>query len=60
VQLLNRLLRHAAIVVVDERKSAGPPRLAIGGNDNLHRLAYRAEMLPDICLGRAVREIANE
>ena len=60
MQLLDRALGDAAVVVVDERKSARPARVAIGRNDDLHRIADRAEVLPDIRFGRAVREIADE
>jgi hypothetical protein len=60
VKLLNRPLRYAAIVIVDKRKPARSPGVAIGRNDNLHGVAYRAEVLPDIRLGCAVRKIADE
>ena len=60
MELLNRPLGDTAIVVVDESEAARPARVAIGGNDDLHRIANRAEVLPDIYLGRAVREIADE
>jgi len=58
--LLDGAFRDAAVVVVDERKSAGPTRVAIRWYDDLHRIANRAEVLSDIRLGRAVREIADE
>jgi hypothetical protein len=60
VELLNRPLGDTAIVVIDESKASRPARIAIGGNDNLQWIANRAEVLPDIYLGRAVREIADE
>jgi hypothetical protein len=60
VQLLNRLLGDATIVIVHERESARPSRLAVGGNDDLNRFTYRAEVLPDIGVGRTIREIADE
>jgi hypothetical protein len=60
VELLNRALGHAAVVVVDECKPSRAARVAIGRNDDLHGVANRAEVLPDIGLGCAVREIADE
>jgi hypothetical protein len=60
VELLNGALGNTTIVVIDECKSARPARFAIGRNDDLHGIADRAEVLPDIYLGRAVREIADE
>ena len=60
MKLLNRPLCHAAVVVVDEGKSSGPTRITIRRDDHLHRIANRAEVLPDIRFGRAVREIADE
>jgi hypothetical protein len=60
VQLLDGALGDAAVVVIDERKSAGPARVAIRWNDDLHRIADRTEVLSDIRFGRDVREIADE
>jgi hypothetical protein len=60
VQLLDGAFRDATVVVIDERKSPWPARVAIGWNDDLHRIANGAEVLSDIRLGRAVREIADE
>jgi hypothetical protein len=60
VQLLNGSLGHATIVVVDEREATGPARLAVRRDDDLHGIADRAEVLPDVDLGCAVREIADE
>ena len=60
MQLLDGPLGDTAVVVVDERESPGPSRVAIGRDDDLHRIANRAKVLADIHLGRAVREIADE
>ena len=60
MKLLNRPLCHAPIVIVHESKPTRSARISIGRNDNLRRVAYRAEVLPDIRLGCAVRKIADE
>jgi hypothetical protein len=60
VQLLNGALGHSAIVVVDERESARPSRIAIRRYHDLQRITDRAEVLPDVGFGRAVREISDE
>jgi hypothetical protein len=60
MQLLDRPFGYASVVVVDESKSPGPARIAICRDDDLQRIADRAEVLPDVDLGRAVREIADE
>jgi hypothetical protein len=60
MKLLNRPLRYAAIVIIDECKPTRSARVSIGRNDNLRRVADRAEVLPDIRLGCAVRKIADE
>jgi hypothetical protein len=60
MELLNRAFGDTAIVVINERESPRPARVAIGRDDDLQWIANRAEVLPDIYLGRAVREIADE
>jgi hypothetical protein len=60
MELLNGALGHAAVVVVDEGKSAGPAGVAIGGNDNLHGVADGAEVLADIDFSGAIGEIPDE
>ena len=60
MELLNRPLGDAAIVVIDECKSPRPARFAIGRNDDLHGIPDRSEVLPDIYFSRNVREIADE
>jgi hypothetical protein len=60
VELLYRPLGHTAVVVVDECESTRAAGVAIGRNDDLHRIADGTEVLPDIRLGGAVREIADE
>jgi len=58
--LLNRALGNPAIVVIDEGEPARPSRVAIGRNYDLKRIADRAEVLPDIDVRCAVREISDE
>jgi hypothetical protein len=60
VELLDRALGHTAVVVVDECKATRAARVAICRNDDLHGIADRAEVLPDIRFGCDVREIADE
>jgi hypothetical protein len=60
MKLLNSALGDAAILIVDKCEPARPSRIAIGGNDNLNGIADGAEVLPDVGVGRAVWEIANE
>src|SRR5215203_2957969 len=60
VELLDCAFGDAPVVVINECKSARATRFAIGGNDDLHRIANRAEVLFDIRFGRAIREIADE
>jgi hypothetical protein len=60
VQLLNGALGHTAVVVVDECKPSRSSSVAIGRNHNLHRIADRPEMLPDIGFGSTVREISDK
>ena len=60
VELLDRALGDTTIVVIDESEAARPPRVAISGNDDLHRVADRAKVLPDVCFGRDVGKISDE
>jgi hypothetical protein len=59
VQLLDGALGDAAVVVIDERKSAGPTRSrSVGMTTCMGSLTVPKRCL--ISLGRAVREIADE
>jgi hypothetical protein len=60
VKLLNGPLGDAAILVVHKGEPSWPSGVAICGNDNLHRVANSAEMLPDVCFGRTVWKVADE
>jgi hypothetical protein len=60
MKLLNGALGDTAIVVVHEGEPPRSSGVAICGNDDLHRVADSAEMLPDVYFGRAVRKVADE
>jgi hypothetical protein len=60
VKLLDGALRHRAVVVIDERKPARPPRFAVSGDHDLQGVTDSAEVLADIDFGGAIGEIPDE
>jgi hypothetical protein len=60
VESTNGFFSDRAIGVVDERKSTRPPGVAIQRKHDLRRCADARQVLAQLCLGRRVRQIANE
>jgi hypothetical protein len=60
MELLDRTLGDAAVVIIDKRKPTRAAGFAVCGYDDLQWIADGAKVLPDVCFGRAVREIPDE
>src|SRR5215471_17857340 len=60
VELANGFFGNRTIRVVDERETARTARLAIDGQDDRCGFADAREVLPQLCLGRRVGQVADE
>src|SRR5262245_8193839 len=60
IELSNRLFGDGAVGVVDEREAARAAGFTIDGQHDRRGFADAREMLSQLCLGRGIRQVADE
>src|SRR5690606_5753208 len=60
VESTDRLLRHRAILVIHESKTARTTGFPVNWKDDLGRYADARQVFPQICLACRIRQIANK